>query len=246
MFIENKYKSWYDCIILRSKNRKIIGYKEKHHIIPRSLGGNNSPSNIANLTAREHYVCHLLLTKFTIGTHRQKMFYALHRMCNKNQTFIKSSVIYEFMRINHAKAVSNRCKGKKIQDLYGRPFLHSISDYQRQRIRESNSSRVWSLESRKKLSCSQRLRKIERPESFNPGKPKSTQHIENISTSKINKFRKEDKTVYQWTHDVYGEFTGTRTFLRDSFPDQNLKVAELSKVVSPLYKEKSYKGWKLI
>ena len=39
MFIENKYKTWHDNIITNGKNRVLDCYKEKHHILPRCLGG---------------------------------------------------------------------------------------------------------------------------------------------------------------------------------------------------------------
>ena len=44
-------------------------YTEKHHIIPRSLGGSNDIDNLVRLTAKQHFICHKLLTKmFKIGT----------------------------------------------------------------------------------------------------------------------------------------------------------------------------------
>ena len=76
IFIDNKYTSIYYSIIERSKNRNISGYTEKHHIIPKSLGGTNNTSNIVILTAREHYICHVLLTKMTIGINKIKMIHA--------------------------------------------------------------------------------------------------------------------------------------------------------------------------
>ena len=38
-------------------------YCERHHIIPKSEGGKDEPDNLVNLTAREHYIAHLLLMK---------------------------------------------------------------------------------------------------------------------------------------------------------------------------------------
>lgn len=33
-------------------------YTEKHHIIPKSLGGDNSKTNLVVLTGRQHFICH--------------------------------------------------------------------------------------------------------------------------------------------------------------------------------------------
>ena len=57
------YKKIYDKIV---ENRKLNPipkgvYTEVHHIIPRSIGGSDEKSNLIRLSAREHFVCHLLL-----------------------------------------------------------------------------------------------------------------------------------------------------------------------------------------
>jgi hypothetical protein len=80
--------NWYFNIIKTAKLRKETpGYTEKHHIIPRCLGGSNCLSNIAVLTAREHYICHLLLARFTTGTAQRKMAHAAFMLTrsSKNQ-----------------------------------------------------------------------------------------------------------------------------------------------------------------
>lgn len=41
IFIDNKYTYWYYNIVHRAKTRNITGYTEKHHIIPKSCGGDN-------------------------------------------------------------------------------------------------------------------------------------------------------------------------------------------------------------
>lgn len=57
-------------------------YTEKHHIVPRSLGGKNTKDNLVRLTAREHFVCHWLLVKMQKrGTiERSKMLHAFWMM----------------------------------------------------------------------------------------------------------------------------------------------------------------------
>lgn len=83
MYLQNKYTNWYYSLIQTAQQRSaIVGYTENHHIIPRSLGGTNSKINLVRLTAREHFVCHILLTKMTTGNDYYKMSYALHMISN--------------------------------------------------------------------------------------------------------------------------------------------------------------------
>lgn len=77
MFFNNKYTECYYRIINKAIDRtELIGYSEKHHIIPKSLGGSNEVSNLVKLTAREHFICHLLLLKMLSGINLSKMCYA--------------------------------------------------------------------------------------------------------------------------------------------------------------------------
>lgn len=57
------YKQIYNNLINRAKERLVEGYTESHHIIPRCMGGDDSKSNLVNLTPEEHYTAHLLLVK---------------------------------------------------------------------------------------------------------------------------------------------------------------------------------------
>jgi hypothetical protein len=79
MYLDNKYTKWYYSIITNASIRKEnLGYVEKHHIIPRSLGGSKtSKNNIVCLTPKEHFICHLLLTKMVKGQQQYKMLKAL-------------------------------------------------------------------------------------------------------------------------------------------------------------------------
>lgn len=56
-------------------------YVERHHIIPKSEGGLDEPDNLVNLTAREHYIAHLLLAKIY---NDQKMWCAMNRLLHGN------------------------------------------------------------------------------------------------------------------------------------------------------------------
>jgi hypothetical protein len=104
---DSKYLRWYDALIDKAQNRTVEGYFEKHHIIPRSFGGNGSKSNLVKLTAREHYIAHALLWKMKFpGAYGSKMAYAFNTFINKmvtevrgvHHTYTISSRVYETFR----------------------------------------------------------------------------------------------------------------------------------------------------
>lgn len=75
------YKKIYDQIIARRKFQPYNGYTETHHIVPRSLGGTNDKDNLIKLSAREHFMCHLLLVKiYSTGQEHYKMIRAFLMM----------------------------------------------------------------------------------------------------------------------------------------------------------------------
>lgn len=86
MFIDNKYTRWYHSIIGNAKKRITEGYSEKHHIIPKSMGGLDNIDNLVSLTAREHYIVHLLLTKMVEGDNLSKMAFAFRMMNVRSKT----------------------------------------------------------------------------------------------------------------------------------------------------------------
>jgi NUMOD3 motif len=119
MFIDNKYYTWYNNIIKFARSRTDLqGYYESHHVIPQSLGGSNDPNNLVNLTAREHFICHYLLTKFTSGNDYHKMVYAcngMRRSRDYQHRYINSR-LYETVKHQAALIQSQRFAGKSLSE----------------------------------------------------------------------------------------------------------------------------------
>lgn len=118
LFIDNKYTRTYYRIVGRAKTRVLDSYTEKHHIIPRSLGGTNLKENLVRLTAREHFICHLLLTKMTDGTNKRKMTYAVFCLMNFKNLFTKdrytpTSRTFARLRKLYSESVSSNLSGRK-------------------------------------------------------------------------------------------------------------------------------------
>lgn len=52
----------------RKGKPKPEGYTERHHILPRALGGGDEPENLIDLTAEDHFFAHLLLARIHGGS----------------------------------------------------------------------------------------------------------------------------------------------------------------------------------
>ena len=104
MYLLNKYTTWYNNIIAQAQQRvNQTGYTENHHILPKSLGGTDDMANLVKLTAKEHFICHMLLVRMTTGPDRRKMSNAawgMSHLKNPNQTDrIKiTSNTYKYLR----------------------------------------------------------------------------------------------------------------------------------------------------
>ena len=115
------YKKHYEVLcygrqsLERVKSKEF--YYELHHILPKSLGGLDIKENLVLLTAREHYIAHLLLYAMYRqqgGDALRKMAFALISMLSNTNTHLRrfSGRSYSIMR----EAAMNTSLGRKVQD----------------------------------------------------------------------------------------------------------------------------------
>ena len=143
------YQKHYDNLMKTRKAYCSFGnleYWEKHHIVPKCMNGSNDESNLVLLTAREHYIAHVLLTKIFDSDTKYKMKLAMGQFTRSsgNQDRILNSRQFELCK----KLVSESIK-----------YLHS------------GKSKPKTPEHRRKISQALAGRKgISRPNT-NKGKP---------------------------------------------------------------------------
>ena len=103
-FNNSKYTKWYFSIVNHRKINPVLNskYKEIHHIVPRKMGGNNNKENLVALTAKEHFIVHLLLTKMTSGLDKKYMFHALNLMAYTRKIKLTSKT-YSYIKENYSK-----------------------------------------------------------------------------------------------------------------------------------------------
>jgi hypothetical protein len=125
-FVASKYSKWYEALIQKAQLRGTVeGYSEDHHIIPRSIGGSNRQANLVTLTAREHYIAHLLLWKSRFpAPYHKKMCFAINVMSNKvspskKRTYKVNSKLYESIKKDYIIHQSEAMKGEG-NNFYGK------------------------------------------------------------------------------------------------------------------------------
>lgn len=96
------YKKHYKALVGRAASRIKQGYTERHHITPKCLGGDECPDNLVELTAREHYIAHLMLVK--IHTGNSKLVFAAHMMTIDRYGRRIGNRKYEWLRRLHSES----------------------------------------------------------------------------------------------------------------------------------------------
>jgi len=134
------YQKHYTRLIERAQDRILPDYSEKHHILPRCLGGSNSKSNIVKLTPEEHYVAHQLLSKIHPENHSLKKAAWMMTVRSANQQ--RNNKAYGWIKRNArpmgitngmfgkthsdeiktklAELAKHRFSGKTYEELYGK------------------------------------------------------------------------------------------------------------------------------
>lgn len=135
------YKSQYKKLIKRAQSRILEGYSEKHHIIPKCMGGSDKKTNLVSLTAREHFIAHVLLVK--MFPEQKGLINAVHMMCNFNKLQDRSkNRMYGWLRKRHsenaAEEMSKRQKGDK-NSQYGTCWISHVEKQISKRIKKSMS-----------------------------------------------------------------------------------------------------------
>lgn len=122
------YKGIYESLIERGKTRRLESYTEKHHIIPRCVGGTDNAENLVDLTPEEHYVAHQLLVKIYNGNH------SLVRAATMMIPNRPSNKMYGWLRRRFSEAQSISQSGKN-NSQYGTKWIHNPETKENKKIK---------------------------------------------------------------------------------------------------------------
>jgi hypothetical protein len=132
------YSKHYDLLIDRAKPRVFDGYTERHHIIPKCLGGNGKKDNIVRLTPEEHFVAHQLLVK--MYPDNRYLILAVKMMTVSGGKVIRNNKMFGWLRKKFSEAMKSQV----------------VSDETRKKMSDNARKRKFSEETRKKMSDSRK------------------------------------------------------------------------------------------
>jgi hypothetical protein len=138
------YKKVYESIIQKRIQTPIDSgeYVERHHIVPRSLGGDDNETNLIRLTAREHFICHALLAEmYEEGTNEwYKLNHAFMMMKAESaehggNRYINSR-LYALKKEDFSKVMSYVQGGSK-NSQHGRVWIYNLNLEQNIKVHNS-------------------------------------------------------------------------------------------------------------
>ena len=131
------YENIYDNIIKYRKENPAKGYTERHHILPRSLGGDDSIENLVSLTAREHFICHCLLAKMykknTTKWRKMNHAFLMMKSANVQQQRYFNSRLYEYARVHFSAVMSHSQQGDK-NSQYGKMWICNLKTGENKKV----------------------------------------------------------------------------------------------------------------
>ena len=192
------YKRIYEEIInkakLENRNKKENIYYEKHHILPKCLGGLNNKENLVLLTAKEHFICHKLLVK--IYPDNNKLIYALSAMMffKRGKRIIRIGAReFEKFKIEFIKAKSiNDQEYFKTNTIWNKGIPRSQETIDKIKKTKAGNGYIMSDETKAKIGKSSK------------GRVQSAETIE----KRVSKLRGENNPMYGRTginHHSFGE-----------------------------------------
>ena len=131
LFIKNKYTKWYYNIINLARTKNHTGYTERHHIIPKSIGGSDNDDNLIILSAKEHFICHFLLTKMIPSTsssyHKMIHAFIFMKAENSNHYRYMNSSLYDSIKEKYSIIRSEMSKSSN-NSQYGTMWVSNFKE----------------------------------------------------------------------------------------------------------------------
>jgi hypothetical protein len=175
----------YESLVKKFLNNPPSGYSEKHHIVPRCLGGSNEKNNIVRLPARYHFVAHILLAKIHGGSliHAAWMMSNNRHYNSKKYSWLREQAAINSSLLNRGRKQTEDAKIKQIKAQSGKNnhfFGKKHSKKSLLKMSESHSGERHNMFGKKQSEFTKKKRSATMT-----GMKKTDEHRRNLSISRI-------------------------------------------------------------
>jgi hypothetical protein len=133
------YQKIYNQIVEKAKNRVLKNYTERHHIIPKCMGGDDTNENLVILTAKEHFLCHMLLCEIYPNNNKLKhalFLMAIGKQKVKEKSYVIGSRVYERLKKEYSQMLTGKKqsqktllrKSKKMKEVWGEKSVEEMKN----------------------------------------------------------------------------------------------------------------------
>lgn len=154
------YQKIYDDLMLKGRKRGNIRsdidfYVERHHIVPKCLGGSNHSDNLVFLTASEHFVAHQLLVKIFPNnhsiSHAAKILMGSANANNKQFEWVRKRAVETSVKFHTGRKRSDETRANISKSLLGKK-PPARSDEHRANLSKALKGKPLSEEHKSKLA----------------------------------------------------------------------------------------------
>jgi hypothetical protein len=200
------YEKIYTQLVERGISRTLICYTEKHHIVPRCMGGSDDSENLVELTPEEHYLAHQLLVKIYPDNHalaKAAMMMTAQRPSNK---------VYGWLRKRHSEAMSDSQSGET-NSQFGTRWIYNLQ-----------------LEENKKIPANELL-----PDDWEEGRIMNfsayKDKILKEQELSLRKQKEKHDDAYRWYFDyINSGYSSLREYVRNSdYPKSHVSFIKMLK-----------------
>lgn len=116
-----RYSDRYRKIISHYQKAEVTGFTERHHIMPKCMGGNDEGKNLVYLPPKAHFIVHYLLTKMYPDNKKLKHAFAMMGVSNQHQDRKQTGKLYEFSKKARSEALTGQPRPEWVKKKLRRP-----------------------------------------------------------------------------------------------------------------------------
>ena len=204
------YIKHYNLLIERAKKRQLTGYVERHHVVPKCIGGTDEKSNLVELTPEEHYVAHQLLVKLHPDV--DSLVYAANKMTVSSKNQQRNNKRYGWLKRRYQHICKKRVGNKNPS--YGKSWYYSPETFESGKFLKTEIPSGW-VKGRIVIKEQFQYSKCEScGKTFKAKNKFCSKECRNVFNKKIKEEKSRIRAYDSWNKYINGNYKSPRDFYK--------------------------------